>query len=379
MLTQEQQIFKQIEKAENIIIVFPKIADGDTLACGLSWFLFLKKINKKVELVGGQTETLKTWSFLPGVNEIKENIDNLRNFIVSLNIKNAKIGQIKYLVENEQLNFIISPKAGWFTPEDVSSSASGFKYDLIISLGTPDLESLGDIYDQNVEFFYKTTIINIDNHPNNEEYGQINFIELNSLSLTEASFYLFKNFQEKNIDEDIATCLLAGIIAKTKNFKTPNLTPRLLLSSSDLINLGARREEITDRLYRSRGLNVLKLWGRVLDALQTEAGNHLIWSILTKDNLPPNYNPENDLNDIIDELIINIPEAKIIIAFYPGENDNESRAIVYSTKNINLKEIFKNYNPEGALKSVKIKINQELKKASEEITELAKKALVKIG
>ena len=308
MLTQEQQIFKQIEKAENIIIVFPKISDGDTLACALSWFLFLKKINKKVELVGGQAGTLKTWSFLPGINEIKENIDNLRNFIVSLNIKNAKIGQIKYLVENEQLNFIISPRSGWFTPEDVSSSASGFKYDLIISLGTPDLESLGDMYDQNVEFFYKTTIINIDNHPNNEEYGQINFIELNSLSLTEASFYLFKNFQEKNIDEDIATCLLAGIIAKTKNFKTPNLTPRLLLSSSDLINLGARREEITDRLYRSKGLNVLKLWGRVLDALQTEAGNHLIWSILTKDNLPPNYNPENDLNDIIDELIINIPE-----------------------------------------------------------------------
>ncbi|MFA5163627.1 MAG: DHH family phosphoesterase [Patescibacteria group bacterium] len=378
MLNQEQQIFKQIEKANNIIIVFPKIADGDVLACALAWLLFLKKLDKKVEIVGGQPLSLKTWSFLPGSSEIKENIDNLRNFIVSLDIKNAKVGQIKYLVENNQLNFIISPKSGWFTPEDVSASASGFKHDLILSLGTADLESLGDAYDQNVEFFYKTTIINIDNHPDNEEYGQINFIDLNSLSLTEASFHLFKAYQEKNIDEDIATCLLAGIIAKTKNFKTPNLTPRILLNSSDLINLGARREEITDRLYRSKGLNVLKLWGRALETLQAEAGNHLIWSILNKENLPPNYNPENDLNDIIDELIINIPEAKIIIAFYPGDNDNESRALVYSVKNIDLKEIFKNYEPEGRIKSVKIKINHELTKASEEITELAKKALVKI-
>lgn len=378
MLNQEQQIFKQIEKANNIIIVFPKIADGDVLACALAWLLFLKKLDKKVEIVGGQPLSLKTWSFLPGSSEIKENIDNLRNFIVSLDIKNAKVGQIKYLVENNQLNFIISPKSGWFTPEDVSTSASGFKHDLILSLGAADLESLGDAYDQNVEFFYKTTIINIDNHPDNEEYGQINFIDLNSLSLTEASFHLFKAYQEKNIDEDIATCLLAGIIAKTKNFKTPNLTPRILLNSSDLINLGARREEITDRLYRSKGLNVLKLWGRALETLQAEAGNHLIWSILNKENLPPKYNPENDLNDIIDELIINIPEAKIIIAFYPGDNDNESRALIYSVKNIDLKEIFKNYEPEGRIKSVKIKINHELTKASEEITELAKKALVKI-
>ncbi|MCX6797895.1 MAG: DHH family phosphoesterase, partial [Candidatus Falkowbacteria bacterium] len=317
MLSQDQQIFKQIEKANNILISFPKEADGDVLANALAWFLFLKKIDKKAEIVGGQESNLKSWSFLPSFIEVKQKLDNLRKFIVSLNIKNAKISQIKYLVENDLLNFIISPSSGWFTHDDISSSSSGFKYDLIIIIGATDLESLGDIYDQNIEFFYKTTIINLDYHPENEEYGQINFIELNTLSVAEISFYLFKNYQEKNIDEDIATCLLAGIIAKTKNFKTPNLTPRALLTTSQLIGLGARREEIVDRLYRSKGLNALKLWGKMLNNLNSEAGNHLIWSSLSSENIIPNHDPEPDLVDIIDELIINIPEAKIIITFYP--------------------------------------------------------------
>lgn len=378
MLNQDQQIFNQIEKAENILVCFPKEADGDMLASALAWFLFLQKINKKAEIVGGQALDMKNWSFLPNFSEIKQELDNLRKFIVSLNIKNAKIGQIKYVVENDLLNFIISPLAGWFTHEDISSSSSGFKYDLIIIIGTTDLESLGDIYDQNIEFFYKTNIINLDYHPENEEYGQINFIELSTLSVAEISFYLFKNYQDKSISEDIATCLLAGIIAKTKNFKTPNLTPRALLTTSELIGLGARREEIVDRLYRSKGLSALKLWGKMLNNLNSEAGNHLIWSSLSAENIIPNHDPEPDLADIIDELIINLPDAKIIIAFYPGADINETKALIYSVKNINLREIFKNYNPSGAIKAIKITINRDLKNSETEIIELAKKALVKL-
>jgi len=378
MLNQEQQIFKQIEKATSILIAFPKSGEGEALSTALAWFLFLKKSGKNVEIAGGQSANRKAWSFLPAFESLQDQLDNLRKFIVSLNIKNAKIGQIKYVVENDTLNFIISPKSGWLQAEDISSSSSGFKYDLIIVIGSPDLESLGDLYDQNVEFFYKTTIINLDNHPDNEEYGQINFIDLNVLSLAEASFSLFKNHNAALIDPDIATCLLAGIIARTKNFKTPNLTPRILLSTSELIDLGAKREEIVDRLYRSKGLSALKLWGQVLNSLQTEAGNHLVWSTLDASQLAPGYDPENDLIDIIDELIINIPETKIIVTFYPGETLGETRALVYAIKNLKLREIFSAYQPSGALKAIKITIPKNLTNATAEIIELAKKTLVKI-
>ncbi|MCK4554422.1 DHH family phosphoesterase, partial [Candidatus Parcubacteria bacterium] len=273
MLTQEQQIFEQINKANNILITFRKTWNGDSVASALAMFLFLKKLDKNADIAAEKFDNGRLFSFLPSFNEIKDTVENLRKFIISLDIANTKVNQIKYKMEDNTLNFIISPHDGFFTHEDISSRASGFKYDLIIALDTPDLESLGKIYDNDTEFFYKTPIINIDHHSNNEEFGQINHIQLTAVATTEILFSLFDSYSRDLIDENIATCLLAGMISKTRSFKTPNITPNALLSASQLISLGARREEIVNQFYRSRSLNVLKLWGRVLARLSSSMDN----------------------------------------------------------------------------------------------------------
>jgi len=367
MLALEQQIFKQLEKSKNILIVFPTTWDGDAIASALALFLFLKKANFSVEITGVQDKELKNpFSFLPAYSNIQKNLDNLRRFIVSLDISEAKVSQIKYTIENNSLNFIISPSQGWFKPEQVSSRASDFKYDLIITLGATDLESLGKLYDQNVEFFYKTTIINIDHQSANEEFGQINFIDLNAVSVSEILYYLFKNYQADLIDEDIATCLLAGIIHKTKNFKTTNLTPRTLLTTSQLITVGARREEIVDHLYRSRNLEVLKLWGRVLNNLKAERNGQLIWSKLTKKDFQETKATEDGLTDIVDELIANVPSARLI-AILCEEDITRTKLIIYSLKNLNALNILKDYNPRGTIKLAQATINQDVDTATVEV------------
>jgi len=364
MLTLEQQIFKQIEKSKNILIIFSADREGDIIASSLALFLFLKKQGYEVTLVcRGLEETNHNFSFLPAYSQIQNNLDNLRRFIVSVDISRAKVNQVKYLVDNNILNFIISPSEGWFKPEDVSSRAGEFKYDLIITVGTSDLESLGKLYDQNIEFFYKTAIINIDHKANNEEFGQINFIDLNAVAISEILFYLLKNYKPETISEDVATCLLAGIIQKTKNFKTSNLTPRTLLTTSQLISIGANREDIINHLYRSRDLATLKLWGRVLNNLQSEKHEELIWSKLQlRDFKETNSSPEN-LNDIIDELIMNVPSAKLVVIFCEN-GPTTTRILIYSLKNINVLEILADYKPQGTIKNASIIIDKNIADAS---------------
>lgn len=402
MLTQEQQIFEQIKKANNILITFSQVWNGDSAASALALFLFLKKLDKNAEIVAEKYEpshtTLpmpgKLFSFLPSFPEIKNQLENLRKFIISLDITNAKISQIKYKLEKNSLNFIISPKEGFFTQADITSSTGGFKYDLIIALDTPDLESLGKIYDNDTEFFYKTSIINIDHHSDNEEFGQINFIELNAVSTSEILFSLFDSYSREMIDEDIATCLLMGIIYKTKSFKTPNITPHTLLTTSQLISMGARREEIVNKLYRSRGLNVLKLWGRVLARLAGALDNKLVWSTLSHIDFIKTEAGEEDLSEVIDELIVNIPAAKIIVIIYEkipiynGIEKNEmneqkfnyplTNLIVYSVKNINSLELIREYNPSGDRRLAQAEIKKPLPIAEKEIIELIKGKLNKL-
>ena len=386
MLDLEQQIFRQLEKSKNILIIFSNdqatgtpADQADALASALALFLFLKKMNKEVEAVGAQTASLREpLAFLPAYPEIKNNLQNLRRFIVSLNISQSKVNQIKYAVDNDRLDFIISPAAGWFKPEDVTARAGEFKYDLIIALGLTDLESLGRLYDDNVEFFYKTAIINIDHHPANEEFGQINFVDLNAVATSEIMFYLLKNYRPEMITEDIATCLLAGIIQETKNFKTANLTPRTLLTTSELITRGARREEIVDHLYRSRSLASLKLWGKILNNLKSENNSELLWSKLAAADFQETGAATSDLTDIVDELIATVPSAKAI-AILCEETGQKTRVIVYSLKNINALDFIKEYSPLGTIKMAQATVDSSLTAATGTIIDNLRHKLDKLA
>lgn len=379
MLNLEQQIFKQIEKSKSVLIIFSAKQGGDAVASALALFLFLKKQNYEVSIVATDLEGAKnSFSFLPSYSEIQDNLNNLRRFIVSVDISQAKVNQIKYLVDNNTLNFIISPSEGWFKPEDVSARAGEFKYDLIITVGLSDLESLGDLHDENVEFFYKTSIINIDHQAGNEEFGQINFIDLNAVAISEIIYYLLKNNNPEVISEDIATCLLAGIIQKTKNFKTSNLTPRTLLTTSQLISNGANREEIVNHLYRSRDLSTLKLWGRVLNNLRAEQGEEIIWSKLGLKDLQETGSSLESLDEIIDELIMNIPNAQLAIIFCE-ETPASSKVIIYSLKNINALELLNGYAPQGTAKLATANISKDIETASIELIIELKNKLEKLS
>ena len=384
MLNLEKQVFHHLEKASNILIVFAinpngAAGSGDALASSLALYAFLKKIGKTVDITTQKKgENLNNLSFLPSFSEIKSSLDNLRRFIVSVNISQAKIHNIRYTIDKDQLNFIISPKNGWFKPEDVSAKAGEFRYDLIVVIGAVDLESLGEIYDNNIEFFYKTTIINIDHQTANEEFGQINYIDVNAVATAEVVFFLLKNFHPESLDEKIATCLLAGIIQQTKNFKTANLTPRTLLTTSELLDRGADREKIVDHLYRSRDINSLKLWGRILNNLKTENSNALLWSALSATDFQETASSPDKLADLIDELIANVPDAKLVAIIYEI-GPNKAGLSLFSLKNLNALELLQDFSPTGSRKNASAMLNEDYRSAAKKIVARLKSALDKIS
>lgn len=380
MLNLEQQIFKQLNQAQDILIVFPKNQTGDSLVSALAFFIFLKNQGKQITVAGEVDSDNDKLSFVPSYQSIKKSLLGLRRFIVSVDISKTKVSQIRYTVEQNKLNFILSPDKDWLKPEDVSIRAGEFKHDLIIVIGANNLEELGSIYDENVEFFYKTPVVNLDNKPSNEDFGQINFIDLNAVSISELTFYLLKNYQKKEslITPEIATCLLTGIIQSTKNFKNANLTPRTLLTSSELISLGAEREKIITHLYRSRNVSTLKLWGKVLNNLQTERHDTILWSKLFASGKLNSLDSLKNLDDVIDELIISVPQAELVLIFYE-KNLAETEVIAYSLKNVNLLNLLSSYSPQGTSRRALFSLEQDLDTAHTLIIPALKNRLDKLN
>lgn len=205
---------------------------------------------------------------MPNIDKIVSDINNFKNFVISVNVGDIKINEISYDIKEDELNFIINSSGGVFEDKDIRLKTGDFKYDLIFSIGAHDLENLGALYDADPEFFYKVPVINVDYSPKNEQFGQINFIDLTSTSNSEIMFDLMQSIDIKLLDEDIATCLLTGIIDKTKSFKSKNVTPKVLHIASQLMNENARKEEIVSNLFRTKTVTGLKLWGKALARLK---------------------------------------------------------------------------------------------------------------
>lgn len=375
MLSLDQQILEQIDKATRILVTFGRDWKGDTIASALALKTWLESRGKQIDIVAEKPISASAFSFLPGYALITHELDNIRRFIISLNLNNASVDQVEYRLEKQTLDFIVSPKEGFFTAADISSRSSGFRYNLIFVLGTADLESLGSIYDRDTEFFFKTPIINIDHNPANENFGQINMVDVTAVSVTEIIYHLM-TAAKATINEDTATCLLTGLITETKSFKTANITPHALNVASRLVTMGGRREEIINSLYRSRHLNVLKLWGRVLTGLQESLQGRLVWSTIHKNDFIETHTEAYHLSDIIDELIINMPKAQLIILLY--EDKLETKAIIHSVRNLNALELTTAFNSKGTRNLATIAIPKPLSEATQNLITHVEEKIKKI-
>ncbi len=341
-----EQIKETVEKSNTILIATAKKYNTDAIAASLALAMFLEKQNKRVKVVCAGYNLLPAHNFLPKSEEIVSDLTSLRKFIISLDVKKNKVEELSYDIKDDKLNIYITPKSGFYEERDISTSSGGFAYDLIFALNTPDLDSLDQIYEENREFFYQKPIINIDHNPENEYYGQVNHVDLTATSISEIIFDLLKHFREELIDEHIATNLLTGIISNTKSFQSPQVTPRTLSIASHLIASGARREEIVKNLYRTKSISTLKLWGRALARLRADVNNRVVWTIINKEDFDKSQAKERDLRGVIDELIINTPEAKIVFILYE-KGDNHVYGIVSTEEKLDALEVLKRFNPKG--------------------------------
>jgi phosphoesterase RecJ-like protein len=368
MLNQAQQIHKHIEDAEHILITFRGDGGGDAIGSAVALFLFLEQLGKRVDMVVDGFSLPRQLKFLKKAKKIKPAFSHLQKFILTLDVKNTGVKELSYDIKNEKLRISITPKEGFLTRDNVRTAQSDFKYDLVITIDTRDLKSLGDMYINNTELFYRVPIVNIDSHAGNEHFGQMNLVDLTTASTAEVVFGLIQKLGQEYINEDIATALLTGMIARTHSFKTDDIKPSTLALASRLIGLGAKRDYIVQNLYRTRTINSLKLWGQALSHLENDPKMGLVSTTITREDFTRSGATEGDLYEIVDELIGNSPEAKMILIIHEHADDTSIHAILTTQKERDALELLRPFSPSGSPNRASCIIRgKTLKQAEEEI------------
>jgi len=346
----EQQISTLLRQHSNVLVCLPAKPTTDAIASGLAMYATLQKLGKQAKVVAAGFALPDNHKFLPKSNEILQDLTALKKFIISLDVSKTAVQDIQYDIQNNRLSVYVTPKTGYFETRDVTTSSGNYEFDLIIVLDSQDLSSLGKVFEDNAEFFHHTPIINIDHHAANEQFGEVNLIHVTATSISEIVFELLEHVGDNLLDEYIATNLLTGIISKTKSFKTNAVTPRSLAIASHLIASGARREDIVKNLYQTKTLQSLKLWGRALAQLQADPDRKIVWSLLRQQDFQETNTGPYDLEQVIDELIVNTPDAQNVYIVYEQVNvkgHTSIHAILATAPYIHSQEIFRDLRPSG--------------------------------
>ncbi|HPA25451.1 MAG TPA: DHH family phosphoesterase [bacterium] len=359
---QEQQFKELIQGSENILITCRKDYTGDALATALALAKFLLAFQKKCTLVIEDFKIKPGLAFLSGTEMVLSQLKNLCHFLIEVDLSHKKIGEFSYDVVGDKMQIYLLPTEGQLSPSDVRAKETDYRFDLIIILDTPDLISLGNIYNREPDFFFKTTIINIDHHLYNENYGQLNLLNPNQSSVAEIVFHLLKNWDLNLINADLATLLLAGLIHKTQSFRQTNLAPETLLVTSELISLGADKEKIITNFYQTKKMNTMKLWGRVLARLQLDKNLKLVWAVVPHSDFVKTSTTEEELAGLAEDMVLNSPQAQMFLLIYETALNKimANLYVVKGDKNINdARWLLNNWETIGTREKVSFEIKNK--------------------
>ncbi len=356
-LSENEQLNHVLEKSKHILIALKKDPSADAVSGAVACALFLKQLNKHVDIVSDNFTLSHKLSFLHQADSIKDRMPHLQKFIINVDVSNMGLQELSYDVKDNLLQIFLTPKHGFFTHDHIRTAQTNFRYDLIITMDTPDLDSLGEMYTNNTDLFYKVPIMNIDASPANEHYGTYNVIDVTASSTCEIIANMLEQYNDALIEKEIATALLTGMIAATQSFKTKNVKPQALTLASKLVGIGADREFIIQHLYRTKTLSTLKLWGQALAHLQYSASLGLVFVSLTREDFTRTGATETELYDIVDELIMNSPEAKMVLITHESITGSDIHVILRCSNGYNAKTLLENFAAKGDRKESSCKVS----------------------
>lgn len=302
------QAQKILENSHDILILPASESQGDSLGAAIALFFTLKKLHKNVNL--SLDDIPERFQFLINTKEAPD------DFIISVNTDKNEISRVRYEKDEKNLRIYLTPKYAFFTPQNISFPQSAIggminqeeqtakEPDLAVMIGAASLESLGGYFQKNADLLSQISILNIDNQPLNENFGDINLLDITS-GLSEITFNLIETLESPRnalIDPKTATALLTGIIWSSQNFRNPQTRPKTFKAAVALIERGADHQTIIHHLYRQKKISQIKLLGRILERLTLHEEKQLCLVSLSKNDFAECGANSKDLIFAIEEL-----------------------------------------------------------------------------
>ena len=310
------EIFKEVNEAEKIVILTHESPDGDAIGSSLAMKLMLETLGKEPDVI--IPEYSRLYKFLPEIDKVK-------------------------------------------TESEIK------EYDLAISLDCATIKRIAK-----KEYFEnaKKTIV-IDHHGSNNMYGDLNYVNPVSPACCEVLAGIAEYFQI-DITKEMGTCLMTGIITDTGGFRHSGINPETFEFTAELIRKGVNVPDIYKRTLRTRTKANFLLSKKVVERMEILYDGKITFTYMTTaDEEEVNAEP-GDHEGLVD-IGRDIEGVEVSIFIRQKEGTDNYKVSLRSSELVNVSDVCLMFGGgghpraagalvQGTVEEVKEKLVKEVKK-----------------
>ncbi|NQT28961.1 MAG: bifunctional oligoribonuclease/PAP phosphatase NrnA [Candidatus Saganbacteria bacterium] len=311
-------IKKAVKRARTALIVSHIDPDGDSIGSMIALFIILSRLGLKVSLYS-QDGVPRIYNFLPDVSEVKNKVPPREHF------------------------------------------------DLLFAVDSSDIKRLGD---KIVIKQIAKTIINIDHHLDNTNYGDINYVQ--RCSSTAEIIYKLAKFLKVPIDRSIAQNLYVALITDTGNYRYENTSAETFSMAAELLRAGVDTHDITTRIYDTKSITSIRIQAAALGDLETTSDRKCAFATVTLDMMERFHAKGEDLVGLVDQ-IRSIDGVEVAILF--RQEGDKVKVNFRSKDRINVSEIAKGFGGGGHVRAAGAIIAGDLSSAKNKVVSEVEKYL----
>jgi phosphoesterase RecJ-like protein len=152
---------------------------------------------------------------------------------------------------------------------------------LAVVVDAGDLARTGSVAAEHGDWLDRAVIANIDHHVSNPRFGAVNWVDPQAAATCEMVALLLPELGVE-IDAELATALMTGIVQDTHTFAHPNATPRTLRVSAMLVEAGAPLSRLNRAVYADKPFSTLALWGQMLASIGQRREGRIVYASMTE-------------------------------------------------------------------------------------------------
>jgi len=198
-------------------------------------------------------------------------------------------------------------------PEIKIAPAVEGEFDAAIIMECSDLARTG------VSGLDRSFVINIDHHPGNTGFGQLQWFDSSAAACGEMVFDLVKALGVP-LSREIATHVYLAILTDTGSFHYSSISPRTFDMCREALEAGVDPVLVARNVYDSNSMGRLKLFGAVLSAMQIDISGRIAIVYLDHDMAREAGGTYEDTEGLIN-LPLTVKEIEAVVFFKQIEGE----------------------------------------------------------